>query len=58
MAIGDTSVQIVTAPINATTIKTAVDAALGATTLSAAVTCASFNDGRGMAIIARVTGDK
>ena len=52
MAQGDTSVQIVTAPIDATSIKTAVDAAITATSISGALTVTSFNDGRALAVVA------
>ncbi len=50
---GDTTVQVVTAPIDATSIKTALDAAATAltNTVSGSYTVASFNDGRGMAIL-------
>ena len=53
MAIGATNVQIVTAPINATTVKTAFDAcvtALGCSAQSGSYMMSSFNDGRGIAI--------
>ena len=52
MATGDTSVQVVSAPINSTTIKTAVDAALTATQISAQITIGSFNQGVAMAVVA------
>ncbi len=53
MAAGDTDVQIVSAPIDAASIKTAFDncvSGIGAV-LSGSYTVASFNDGRGMAIL-------
>ena len=52
MAPGDTSVQIVEAPINATTVKTAVDAAITATSASGTISLTSFNDGRGLVVVA------
>ena len=52
MAAGDTSVQIVTAPINAATVKTAVDDAIAATSTGSDVMMASFNDGRGVVVVA------
>ena len=52
MAIGDSTVQIVTAPIDATSIKTAVDAAIAViSTVSGSYFTTSFNDGRGLAVI-------
>ena len=56
MAVGKTNVQIVTAPIDATSIKTAYDACVtaigaGVGSLSGSYMTTSFNDGRGMAIM-------
>ena len=55
MVEGDTSVQIVKSPINATTISTAVVAALVATNSNANLLMTSYNDGRGIVIIAKET---
>ena len=52
MGAGDTSVQIVTAPIDATSVKVALDAAIAATSVGARCTVTSFNDGRGIVVTA------
>ncbi len=52
MAPGDSSSQIVTAPINATSVATAINAAIAATSSNANITMTSFNDGRGIVIVA------
>ena len=53
MAQGDTASAVVTVPINATTIKTAMDSVKTAlnNTISGSYSMTSFNDGRGLAII-------
>lgn len=52
MALGDQSVQVVTAPIDATSIGVAINAALVATSSNANLIMTSFNDGRGLVIVA------
>lgn len=52
MATGDSSVQLVTPPITATSIKTALDAAIAATSGQCVISMSSFNDGRGFAVAA------
>ena len=50
MARGDTNIQVVTAPIDSTSIKTAFDACVSALGQSGSYMMTAFNDGRGLAI--------
>lgn len=52
MAQGDVDAQIVTSPITAASVKTAVDAALAATNLSGSVSLTGFNQGRSILVVA------
>ena len=52
MAQGDNAVQIVTSPINATTVQAAVSGVLAIIGISGVVAMASFNQGRSLAVYA------